>query len=140
MRKKLFALIVCLIPYVSNAYKVSYSYDAAGNRVSKEIVLEQKRSLKKGNSHENTVSETLSDKEIRIYPNPTKGILKLEISVLEENDNCEISIYSSSGQLLYTLRTNEQITDIDMTSFTSGAYFLHITINREQSIWKIIKE
>lgn len=140
MSKKLFALIVCLIPYVSNAYKVSYSYDAAGNRVSKEIVLEQKRSLKKGNSHENTVSETLSDKEIRIYPNPTKGILKLEISVLEENDNCEISIYSSSGQLLYTLRTNEQIIDIDMTSFTSGAYFLHITINREQSIWKIIKE
>lgn len=140
MSKKLFALIVCLIPYVSNAYKVSYSYDAAGNRVSKEIVLEQKRSLKKENSHGNTVSETLSDKEIRIYPNPTKGILKLEISVLEENDNCEISIYSSSGQLLYTLRTNEQIIDIDMTSFTSGAYFLHITINREQSIWKIIKE
>lgn len=73
MKQKLLLLLsVSLLS--ANADTVSFPYDSAGNRVKREIIVEKKSAP----SHAGTeyFSEIISEKEIKIYPNPTEGVLK----------------------------------------------------------------
>lgn len=73
MKKKLIMLLIWVMPYAASAQSVKYSYDNAGNRIKREIVMKAKSFYKETSTTE-CFSEKLSDKDIRIYPNPTKGI------------------------------------------------------------------
>ena len=71
-------LLLVLLPFFAEAQTViSFSYDSSGNRIKREIVLES-RSI--GDEHIKEFTETISAKQIKIYPNPTRGLLKVEIA------------------------------------------------------------
>lgn len=61
------------MPYASFSQSLSFSYDNAGNRVKREITMAAKALPKKSDT--TYYSEMLSEKYIRIYPNPTKMYL-----------------------------------------------------------------
>lgn len=84
-------LLIWVMPYAASAQSVKYSYDNAGNRIKREIVMKAKSSYKE-TSRTECFSEMLSDKDIRIYPNPTKGRLKIEIAGYENSDRCVLRI------------------------------------------------
>lgn len=43
-------------------------------------------------------SDILSERTIRIYPNPTSGRLKIEIGGYDNSDQCFLRIFNVSGQ------------------------------------------
>ena len=87
--------ILFILPLiVSSQTIVNYTYDAAGNRIKREIVLS--RSME---NTEKPLTETLSRKSISIYPNPTAGLLKISISGWETTDKCKFTIFSLKGAL-----------------------------------------
>ena len=92
---RLIISILFLLPLiVSSQTFVNYTYDAAGNRIKREIVLS--RSME---NTEKPLTETLSRKSISIYPNPTAGLLKISISGWETTDKCKFTIFSLKGAL-----------------------------------------
>lgn len=92
---RLIISILFLLPLiVSSQTIVNYTYDAAGNRIKREIVLS--RSME---NTEKPLTETLSRKSISIYPNPTAGLLKISISGWETTDKCKFTIFSLKGAL-----------------------------------------
>lgn len=85
-------------------------------------------------------SEMLSDKTIRIYPNPTKGMLKIEISGWSEQDSGSITVFNTNGARLVSTPLSNPATTVDITGCTPGIYLMLVRINDKESTWKIIKE
>ena len=119
---------------------VSYSYDAAGNRISRTIVLDRgmqpSRKNKKGASH----TDMLSKHHIAITPNPTDRLLQVSITGLKTADVCSMAVYKTSGLLVLTVPVAGDNTMVDLSSQPNGYYILSIDINGEKSSWKIIKK
>ena len=92
--------ILFLLPLiVSSQTIVNYTYDAAGNRIKREIVLS--RSME---NTEKPLTETLSRKSISIYPNHTAGLLKISISGWETTDKCKFTIFSLKCALIQEIQ------------------------------------
>lgn len=96
-------LFLSLCYFAINAKNVSYSYDSAGNRVKREILFEKQSAPSRDISNPEYFSEVLDEKEIRIYPNPTEGLLKIEIKGYTDSDECGLSIFNMSGQQLQNM-------------------------------------
>lgn len=138
MKKKLTMLLICAMPYIASAQSVKYSYDNAGNRIKREIVMKTKSPYEVSTTTE-CFSEKLSEKEIRIYPNPTKGRLKIEIAGYENSDRCILRILNVSGQQILSTHANSACTELDISSKANGIYILYISLNNKETTWKIIK-
>jgi len=72
--------------------------------------------------------------EILIYPNPTKGEVKLTFSHLPK-EGAILSIYSLSGSLMYKSAIDEAEKHLNLTEFPVGLYILKI----DQQMYKLIK-
>lgn len=74
----LLVLVVVFSAGIAFSQNISYGYDAAGNRIKREIIISSNNNSRKG-VKKSSFTESLNDKTIKIYPNPTKGLLKIEI-------------------------------------------------------------
>jgi hypothetical protein len=133
-----------LFPVFSSAQSnVTYAYDAAGNRISRTIVIPaQLRAAEEEEKEEEeptVYSEALSELLIKIYPNPTSGLIQIEIENLPANETADIALYHLSGKLI-TSRQTAGSTEIDITGQPAGIYLMRIVAGKEQTEWKIIKK
>lgn len=139
MRKRFIILLLAVVPlWGFSQSKIRYSYDNAGNRIKREIVVDTKSVL--DDSTPEYFSEMLSEKNIRIYPNPTHGHLKIEILSWDNADRCFFRLYNSVGQQVLSIRASSSNTELDISYYPDGLYILHIALNEKKTAWKIIKK
>ena len=138
MNKTLTTLVFLALPLMVQAQKVTYAYDAAGNRIKREIVL-QTRPVPQSENTE-MFSDLISGKNVHISPNPTKGILKIDIPGKTESDQCELSLYNLEGRLLIKNNVETSHAELDLNLQKNGIYILRLTLNGKNTSWKIIKE
>lgn len=119
---------------------ISYAYDYCGNRIKREIRLNSNKIPGHSNVTEMYLQEKLSEHNLKIYPNPTKGQLKVEIVGYEPSDVGLITLFSLSGQVLFSDHLNSAHCFVDISNNTNGIYILQISINGKSTSWKIIKE
>ena len=145
----------------STPAQVKYTYDAAGNRKSRALVSISNmisHSSLKSNSEEIPESEwdiadaqfsepfitpseeLLEQMKVKIYPNPTRGKLQVDITGGNIPSTSMLQIYSMSGNLLMQQKSISATNMIDISSFPAGAYILRVILGNEVSVWKIIKE
>lgn len=136
--KKILLFLVLAIGINAQAVVIKYTYDNAGNRTKRAV--DQNARYSQQNISQNDTSIMLCDKKIGIFPNPTDGPIKIEVSFLGANDKGEIFIYDISGQLVLTKKIEGMITNIDLSARPSGMYVMNIRINQEENTWKIIKK
>ena len=115
--------------------KVMYAYDAAGNRIKKEILFEQSQSK----SQVVACSDMLDEKEIKIYPNPTEGELRVEIFNELKKTEGIVTVHGNNGAMIYTTPIINGSASLDISSCPNGLYILHVKIGDCVSSWKIIK-
>ncbi|MCD6354668.1 MAG: T9SS type A sorting domain-containing protein [Prolixibacteraceae bacterium] len=119
-----------------------YSYDNSGNRNERVINLNKSAHIQNSsssNEKEQIIEEKLSDLNIRIYPNPTQGALKIEIPELGD-ENARLVIYNNQGKLIIDKKVSKLVTGINLSKYPSGMYILKILIGQNSSEWKIIKD
>lgn len=123
------------------AQRIKYTYDNAGNRLTrqKEIVVQTRGALS-DEEEPSVYEEELSETKVTIYPNPTRGMLKVDISGVEKFENARISLYDLTGKLLQQWAGISQSNAIDLSERTPGMYIMQVVYNGKISSWKIIKE
>ena len=123
------------------AQRIKYTYDNAGNRLTrqKEIVVQTRGALS-DEEEPSVYEEELSETKVTIYPNPTRGMLKVDISGVEKFENARISLYDLTGTLLQQWGSISQSNMVDISDRTPGVYIMQIVYNGNASSWKIVKE
>ncbi len=76
------------------------------------------------------------DNSIKIYPNPTSSI----INIHSDFGINSIELYDVQGRILETLLETNTTTTLDISSKTSGIYFLKIKTEKGFKVEKIVKE
>lgn len=134
-RVNVFLFFVIFSLSLSAQKKVMYAYDAAGNRIKKEILFEQSQSK----SQIVAYSDMLDEKEIKIYPNPTEGELRVEIFNELKKTEGIVTVHGNNGAMIYTTPIINGSASLDISSCPNGLYILHVKIGDSVSSWKIIK-
>lgn len=135
---------------------VSFSYDLSGKRILRNatILLKSSKythepdSLNALNGENDQASQfgkdnfkyTDLDQKVKIYPNPTSGLLKTELSGFDPSLKIGIYVYNSTGQLLQQKVPATTLETIDLSVYPNGLYIMRIVVGDNVSEWKIIKE
>ena len=144
---KIIILLALLFPIglFAQQRQIQMTYDAAGNRISQQIIIlpSKSKAITNENSDQNTTgygNEWIGKCEIRIYPNPTKGALKVQILGIDFTSSIPLRLFNSEGALLIQQPVGDQETSIDFSFYPSGVYILSILIDGVKKEFKIIKE
>lgn len=128
-------LLVLCCTSVHGQTAVGYSYDAVGNRYLKQIVMNRSQV-----GQRKVVEEKLGNQTIRIHPNPTDGVLMIELSSLGNTESGHAEVFSSTCVQVVTVAVNHIQTAVDISTVPNGVYFLRLTLGEESSTWKIVKK
>lgn len=74
---------------------------------------------------------------IKIYPNPSEGLIKIDMTGVPGFQYAGIEIYDLMGKPVRSATVNEQKTEIDMSAFPKGIYLVKIYSNNEVVTRKI---
>ena len=72
---------------------------------------------------------------VKIYPNPTDGLLYIDANT---ESIIGITVFDVLGKKVLQLQGNKQ--QVDISTIESGMYFLRIATDRGEFVQKIIKE
>jgi hypothetical protein len=133
---------------------IYYTYDNVGNRTGRIIIAEessQSKSARKNNSNNDTTdmqSESAADThllanvDVKIYPNPTAGLLHLKTNSNDVSMPLHYVLYGSGGNVLFdgVLNGGQAEVLLDISCYASSTYYLMLFIDTEKRVWKIIKQ
>jgi len=133
--KKFICLLILMLPAVSNNASaqnvIAFTYDADGN-------MELRYAVTLGIPTE-IISAELPEQKITVYPNPTQGEIRVEISPLKPEEDNFMQLFDLSGRLLETKKITSKQTLLEISG-NPGAYLLNIHLGKNISKWKIIKQ
>lgn len=137
----LFLLSLLLAFTAKSQQKLSYEYDAAGNRISRTIVIDTKSASATGNPVDSVFyEETIADKQVSIYPNPVEKQLTIKISGYTPSMQGVYSLYGITGAMVAKRPITGEITHVDMGMHSRGIYILQIILDGQPIALKVIKK
>lgn len=141
MKKATFLMLILLPALTVKAQQqLSYAYDAAGNRVSRTIVMGTRGASSVNQPDSVFLEEVLAEKQVKIYPNPVQYELTISITGYEPSMRGEYSLFSLGGSMLARRKITGETTRVDMSLFSKGTYILNIQLEGRPTSWKIIKQ
>lgn len=85
--------------------------------------------------------EDYEQSDLKLYPNPTNGIVNVEFEMGNEQwKDVEIQIFDMYGKLLRTIPVNDSTIQTDMSPFADGVYTLRIKTQDGVVTRKIVKQ
>lgn len=139
---KLWKIILCtsamlLASLTSSAQSITYSYDAAGNRVSRGVTVSRMRKQEKKTL--NLADGNDQEGKVRLTGDSRTESVTVEIIGHRTGDRCEVSLYALSGENLLQLQPSEPSVTFSLGSYPDGIYIVSVTLNGESEAWKITK-
>lgn len=147
--KKMFFLIV-MVSYLmylkgQNCPAIQFDYDNTGNRIQRKQIQitcnnfnNNFRQTAGNNSNEYiSVKDTL---HAIAYPNPAMDRVIVNVIDNDSKDtDKEIFLIDINGKILYYTKTKEEITEISLSQYNSGTYYIRMVCNKKQKNFQIVK-
>jgi len=83
-----------------------------------------------------SISENTLSTQIKIHPNPSNGIFKIEKT--NSIENMKIEVYDIYGKVILSQEMNSNMSTIDLKSVAKGIYMVKITSNGLQTVKRIV--
>ena len=117
-----------------------YAYDAAGNRISRQIVYyDSGKKSAKGMPDEKVLPEDMAG-GLNVYPNPAREVLY--VSIPHDNETApgewEILLFDSMGRITHRQKAFSGVTELDVSGLKSGYYILKITSGNARKEWRVV--
>ena len=127
---------------------VTFEYDNSGNCVQKYKTVVLAPSFANKNSDQSDTDNVcveaqsfeLGTRTITIFPNPTKGVLKVAVTATQPDLQGVYTLTDINGKIIESNKIEQLSFIVDMTQLPKGGYFLTLIIEGKQDVWKIIKE
>lgn len=137
MKKVVFLTLLLAFTITANCQqRLSYAYDAAGNRICRTIVLSAHRSTEDAPS---TYLDYIGGRQLAI--NAYRGESRISIAVEEYDTSLSggYSIIDKDAKLLAEGKLSGENTLVEMKDLPSGSYVLDILIDNQHSKWELIR-
>ena len=85
-----------------------------------------------------TLSEETLGRKVKVYPNPTNGILIIETSQ-SDSEQMECRVYNTMGQEVMHQTTTTGQTNLNLSAMPDGTYFIKVVTPNENRTIKIVK-
>lgn len=72
-----------------------------------------------------------------VYPNPTKGILNVNLNTLTESET-QYTIYDIQGRMILSKKSNASVETLNIENFASGIYVLSVENGNKKTTKKIV--
>jgi len=136
--------IILLISSICSAQSYSFHYNARGHRDLRNVISLKSATIPTDSLSAKELNKPLEDQiglqKTLIYPNPTKGLLRIDLPVLT-NQEAMIRVFDSGGKLVIQKTAVESNNEVNLSDYPSGFYIMTIQIgNNNRKEWKIIKE
>lgn len=150
MRKLCLLIIltgVVVYAFAQSTLPRTYDYDNAGNRILRTtLTLRQTVATEADTSFANVSNtkqepyyeEIVGENNVKVYPNPTKGMVTLQFDKPVKTGLYRLS--DLSGKLLLDGAITTSIFTLDLSRYENGVYLLTLTLDGETDTWKIIKQ
>ncbi|MFH0893950.1 MAG: T9SS type A sorting domain-containing protein [Bacteroidota bacterium] len=135
---------------------VEYTYNAAGNRETRQIIylalktIDTTQTSGSAAAEEGTTAtnpeqttpytETLGATTISVFPNPTQGQLNIQVSNLPEGSSGSLLLVDQTGRTILTQNQIKPSQKMDLSGLGKGIYFLQVVMGNEKKEWKIVRE
>lgn len=114
-----------------------------GNSRAKSLEVGESIQTADAKGNNNIIRERIKTEEdgiaALVYPNPNKGLIKIDISNMPTTSINEMRFYDLNGNELKALRNFDSHSEIDISQYKDGIYILRIKINSKRFDFKIIK-
>jgi hypothetical protein len=127
---------------VHNNYGFEYTYDNDGNRTRRMYIelLPSKTTPSEEDAIDTaSIIDNFSNLEFIIHPNPTAGIVQVDIPGSKDID-IKFSLFTLQGTLINSMPQVGSSVIIELSKHPAGVYILVCQINNQRKEWKIIKE
>lgn len=121
----------------AQTYQTSYTYDNAGNRISRTTIILEKPEK---NSTTAIKEEPFSDGKIFISPNPTEGKVFLSFENINFSEDACIDVYDINGRKIDRVSVTGNKTEIDLSGVSSGNYILKLKSADTKKEFLVIKK
>lgn len=118
---------------------VNFTYDDSGNRTDRYITIERVTESDSLKQQEIKELDYLAEENIKVYPNPTYGKINIEFSVTPETP-AFLTLSDQSGRFVESYEIQNASSQIDLSTYGRGVYFLRIAVKGEKLLYKIIKQ
>jgi YD repeat-containing protein len=135
----------------SATQRIQYNYDAAGNRVLRKTAIQAFTQAKAEASiyddaaqnaaaaHANTLEVVAPKAQITVYPNPTHGLLVVDIA--DSDRPAQALLYDISGALVGQWAVSSGSNTLDIGRLLPGIYIVHVVQGKESAkSWRIVKK
>ena len=119
-----------------------YTYDASGNRTQREFIQLKSAAVPGGESlseEQKILEDALEGHEIKIFPNPTKGMITVSIAGLDK-EPARVLIFSPQGRLIADKEFTGTENTVDLSAQPVGIYLMKIVVGQLSTDWKIVKD
>ena len=86
-----------------------------------------------------SIKEVNSITEINLYPNPTNGVINIDLGNNNLN-NATIQLIDLIGKVINTERATSKYTTINLSNFSKGIYLVKFSNQKGSKVYKVIKE
>jgi hypothetical protein len=157
LKRIIFCGLLLLLVLKVTGQKIVFSYDSTGNRIGRVLDTTRLKSAKikfpvtdpnnleavdnsdKSKLEKESLESSDSKIDAIIYPNPTKGLIKVEIRNMPSDASTELKVYDMSGSEVIVQRNFDYLSEVDLNRLKDGIYILRIKINDKLFDWKVIK-
>lgn len=125
MKTKLFTLCIVVFTFSNQLFsqKITFQYDDSGNQIERKYFL-SKAEEKEKSEIESTFAGKFEE-SLKIYPNPTRGLLSIEWEKEFSQNISQVEILSSAALIQKsTIKTSINQLNIDLGTKQSGIYFV----------------
>lgn len=141
LKQSLLMILLVVVSLQVVSQTVSYTYDQAGNRISRKVItLPPPPQGAKQHVDSTGIQDMMGELTITVYPNPTRGALGVEINGGDTEIALHLILFSGQGVQLYNSTAQPGINPIDMTAYPKGWYILRVQAGEERKEFKVIKE
>lgn len=128
-----------------------YTYDAVGNRLKREVIQAVPVMLMNTiDSTRHTVQPAIANIqqqvqntpafEVRMFPNPTNGLVTLELPELKTGEHGQITVHSQVGKLVFLQKHVTTAQSINLGNLLPGYYVVRVVVSDKMVLTGIIKQ
>ena len=86
------AFLIFISSYCYSQTQYSYTYDGAGNRITRTVVSKKQQNL---------LSQKVADFGVKVFPNPTVDFLKVNFEGISKDNKIKVELFDLSGNRIF---------------------------------------